>query len=113
MWLLGKLAPDFKTIADFRKDNGLEIKNVCKTFLEVCRKLNMFEGTAIAIDGSKFKASNNKSNNYTPSKVKFYFERVEKHIARYLELLNATFYVIKTKCYLYLSGSLTIAIIGS
>ena len=88
MWLLGKLAPDFKTIADFRKNNGQGIKNVCKTFIEVCRRLNMFEGTVIAIDGSKFKASNNKSNNYTPSKVKFHIDRVEKHIARYLEQLE-------------------------
>lgn len=88
MWLLGKLAPDFKTIADFRKDNGQGIKNVCKTFVEVCRRLNMFEGAVIAVDGSKFKASNNKSNNYTPSKVKFHIERVEKHIERYLEQLE-------------------------
>lgn len=88
MWLLGKLAPDFKTIADFRKDNGQGIKNVCRTFVEVCRRLNMFEGSDIAIDGSKFKASNNKSNNYTPSKVKFHIDRVEKHIANYLEQLD-------------------------
>lgn len=88
MWLLGKLAPDFKTIADFRKDNGDGIKNVCKTFVEVCRRLNMFEGSVVAIDGSKFKASNNKSNNYTPKKVQFHIDRVEKNIARYLELLD-------------------------
>ena len=88
MWLLGKLAPDFKTIADFRKDNGDGIKNVCKTFVEVCRRLNMFEGAVVAIDGSKFKASNNKSNNYTPKKVQFHIDRVEKNIARYLELLD-------------------------
>lgn len=88
MWLLGKLAPDFKTIADFRKDNGLGIQNVCKTFVEVCRRLNMFDGAVVAIDGSKFKASNNKGNNYTPSKVKFHIDRVEKHIARYMALLD-------------------------
>jgi hypothetical protein len=88
MWLLGKLAPDFKTVADFRKDNGDGIKNVCKTFVEVCRRLNMFEGAAIAIDGSKFKASNNKGNNYTPKKVQFHIDRVEKNISRYLELLD-------------------------
>ncbi|TMP50867.1 transposase, partial [Pseudoalteromonas sp. S1688] len=88
MWLLGKLAPDFKTIADFRKDNGDGIKNVCKTFVEVCRRLNMFEKPVVAIDGSKFKASNNKGNNFTPSKVKFHIDRVEKNIERYLELLD-------------------------
>lgn len=88
MWLIGKLAPDFKTIADFRKDNGQGIKNVCRMFVEVCRRLNMFEGSDIAIDGSKFKANNNKSNNYTPSKVKFHIDRVEKHIANYLEQLD-------------------------
>ena len=88
MWLLGKLAPDFKTIADFRKDNGGGIKNVCKTFVEVCRRLNMFEKPVVAIDGSKFKASNNKGNNFTPSKVKFHIDRVEKNIERYLELLD-------------------------
>lgn len=88
MWLLGKLAPNFKTIADFRNDNGDGIKNVCKTFVEVCRRLNMFEGATVAIDGSKFKASNNKGNNYTPKKVQFHIDRVEKNISRYLELLD-------------------------
>ena len=88
MLLLGKLTPDFKTIADFRKDNGGSIKNVCKTFVEVCRRLNMFEKPVVAIDGSKFKASNNKGNNFTPSKVKFHIDRVEKNIERYLELLD-------------------------
>lgn len=88
MWLLGKLAPDFKTIADFRKNNSQGIKNVCKAFVEICRRLNMFENLTIAIDGSKFKASNNKGNNFTPSKVKSHIDRVEKHVARYLELLE-------------------------
>lgn len=88
MWLLGKLATDFKIIADFRKDNGPGIKNVCKMFVDVCRKLNMFDNSVIAVDGSKFKASNNKSNNFTPSKIKFHIERVEKHIAHYLEQLD-------------------------
>lgn len=88
MWLLGRLAPDFKTIADFRKNNGAGIKNTCKAFVEICRQLNMFDNSEVAIDGSKFKASNNKSNNYTPNKIKFHIERVEKHIARYLEMLE-------------------------
>lgn len=78
MWLLERLTPDFKTIADFRKDNGKAIKNVCRQFVELCRQMNMFSESLIAIDGSKFKAVNNKSRNYTPSKVKFHITRVEK-----------------------------------
>jgi transposase len=88
MWLLERLTPDFKTIADFRKDNGKGIKNCCRTFVELCRKLNMFEDAVIAIDGSKFKAVNSKKNNYTPAKLKSHIERVEKHIQVYLNQLN-------------------------
>ncbi|WP_047685067.1 transposase, partial [Xenorhabdus sp. NBAII XenSa04] len=66
MWLPERLSPDFKTIANFRKDNGKGIKNVCRKFVELCRQLNMFEDAVFAIDGSKFKAVNNKSKNYTP-----------------------------------------------
>ena len=66
MWLLGRLAPDFKTIADFRKKNGKGIKNTCREFVGLCRQLNMFTGAVVAIDGSKFKAVNSKENNYTP-----------------------------------------------
>jgi transposase len=64
-WLLGRLSPDFKTTADFREDNGKGIKNTCRTFIDLCRQLNMFTD---AIDGSKFKAVNSKDNNYTPQK---------------------------------------------
>ena len=88
MWLTQRLAPDFKTIADFRKDNSKGIKNVCRTFIDICRKLDMFKDAVVAVDGSKFKAANNKSKNYTPSKVKFHIERVEKHIQRYLTKLD-------------------------
>ena len=88
MWLLERLTPDFKTIADFRKDNGKGIKNCCRTFVELCRKLNMFEDAVIAIDGSKFKAVNSKKNNYTPVKLKSHIERVEKNIQVYLNQLN-------------------------
>lgn len=88
MWLLERLVPDFKTIADFRKNNAKGIKHVCRTFVELCRQLNMFDGGEIAIDGSKFKASNNKDNNYTPKKMAFHIERVEKHISNYLEKLD-------------------------
>jgi transposase len=88
MWLTERLSPDFKTIADFRKDNRSGIKNTCKTFVQMCHKLNMFNDATVAIDGSKFRASNNKDNNYTPSKVNFHIERVEKNINSYLQQLE-------------------------
>jgi transposase/prophage antirepressor-like protein len=88
MWLLERLRPDFKTIANFRKDNGKGIKNVCRKFVELCRQLNMFGDSLFAIDGSKFKAVNNKSKNYTPSKVQFHIDRVEKSIEKYLSQLD-------------------------
>jgi transposase len=88
MWLLGGLAPDFKTIADFRKDNGKGIKNTCRTFIGLCREMNMFTDAIVAIDGSKFKAVNSKENNYTPKKLQFHIERVEKHINEYLKQLD-------------------------
>ena len=88
MWLTRRLTPDFKTIADFRKNNGKGIKNVCRTFIDLCRKLDMFTDAVVAIDGSKFKAVNNKENNYTPKKLKFHIERVEKHIQNYLSQLD-------------------------
>ncbi len=89
MWLLGRLAPDFKTIADFRKDNGKGIKNTCRSFIGLCRQLNMFTDAIVAIDGSKFKAVNSKENNYTPKKLQFHIARVEKHIDDYLRQLDA------------------------
>ena len=88
MWLLGRLAPDFKTIADFRRDNGKGIKNTCRAFIGLCRQMNMFTDVIVAIDGSKFKAVNSKENNYTPKKLKFHLERVEKHIDGYLKQLD-------------------------
>ncbi|MDC1287832.1 IS1182 family transposase [Gammaproteobacteria bacterium] len=88
MWLLGGLAPDFKTIADFRKDNGKGIKNTCRAFIGLCREMNMFSDAIVAIDGSKFKAVNSKENNYTPKKLQFHIERVEKHIDEYLKQLD-------------------------
>lgn len=89
MWLLGRLSPDFKTIADFRKDNGKGIKNTCRTFIDICRQLNMFTDVIVAIDGSKFKAVNSKRNNYTPQKLKGHIERVERHIDDYLKQMEA------------------------
>jgi transposase len=88
MWLLGRLAPDFKTIADFRKDNGKGIKNTCREFIGLCRQMNMFTDAVVAIDGSKFKAVNSKENNYTPKKLQFHIDRVEKHIDNYLKQLD-------------------------
>jgi transposase len=70
MWLTGRLAPDFKTIADFRKDNGKAIRSVCRQFVLLCRNLNLFSQSIIAIDGSKFKAVNNRDRNFTQGKVK-------------------------------------------
>lgn len=88
MWLLERLTPDFKTIADFRKDNGKGIKNACRTFIDLCRKMNMFSEAVVAIDGSKFKAVNSKENNFTPQKLKFHIDRFEKHIDAYLAKLD-------------------------
>lgn len=88
MWLTGRLAPDFKTIADFRKDNGAAIRGVCKQFVFICQRLNMFEGGEVAIDGSKFKAVNNRDKNYTQRKLDARIEQVEQSIARYMEELD-------------------------
>lgn len=89
MWLLERLTPDFKTIADFRKDNGKGIKRVCRQFVELCRQMNMFTDAIVAIDGSKFKAVNAKKNNYTPQKAKDHIARIEASINDYLEKLDA------------------------
>ena len=87
MWLTGRLAPDFKTIADFRKDNGVAIRLVCREFVMLCRKLNLFSEAFIAIDGSKFKAVNNRDRNFTRAKMKRRLAAVEESIERYLEQL--------------------------
>jgi len=90
MWLTGRLAPDFKTIADFRKDNGEAIRLVCREFVMLCRKLNLLSDAMVAIDGSKFKAVNNRDKNFTRAKMKRRLAAVEASIDRYLtELSNA------------------------
>jgi len=89
MWLLGRLQPDFKTIADFRKDNGKAIQHSCRDFVEICRKLDMFSKSLVAIDGSKFKAVNSKQRNDTQASMKRRIARTEKHIADYLAALDA------------------------
>ena len=87
MWLTGRLAPDFKTIADFRKDNGEAIRLVCREFVMLCRKLNLL-GDTLAIDGSKFKAVNNRDKNFTRAKMKRRLAEVEASIDRYLSELE-------------------------
>src|SRR3954452_23376981 len=88
MWLTGRLAPDFKTIADFRKDNGVAIRAVCAQFVGLCRRLQLFTRAVVAIDGSKFKAVNNRDKNYTVAKVTGRMEQVETSIAHYLRALD-------------------------
>jgi transposase len=88
MWLTGRLAPDFKTIADFRHDNGKGIRNVCRHFVELCRELKLFSQAVVAVDGSKFKAVNTRDRNFTPSKVKKRQEQIEDSIKRYLDALD-------------------------
>jgi transposase len=88
MWLTGRLAPDFKTIADFRRDNGAAIQAVCSQFVVLCRQLGLFTRAVVAIDGSKFKAVNNRDKNYTVAKVTGRMEQVDASIARYLRALD-------------------------
>ena len=88
MWLTGRLAPDFKTIADFRRDNGKAIRNVCRRFVTLCRELKLFTEAVVAIDGSKFKAVNNRERNFTPGKIERRERELEESIQRYLEALE-------------------------
>ncbi len=89
MWLLERLSPDFKTIADFRKDNGKAIRRVCREFVVLCRQLDLFSQAIVAIDGSKFKAVNNRDKNFTPAKMKRRIEQIDKSIDRYLSELDS------------------------
>ena len=75
MWLTGRLRPDFKTIANFRRDNGPAIRKVCRQFIVLCRQLNLFSQALVAIDGSKFKAVNNRDKNFTPAKMQCAWHR--------------------------------------
>jgi transposase len=88
VWLTGQLAPDFKTIADFRKDNGKAIREVCRAFVALCRKLDLLSVASVAIDGSKFKAVNARDKNFTEAKMKRRLERIDESIARYLAQLE-------------------------
>ena len=90
MWLTERLAPDFKTIADFRKDNGVAIRLVCREFVMLCRKLNLFTQAFVAIDDSKFKAVNNRDRNFTRAKMKRRLQQIDESIERYLvQMANA------------------------
>ncbi|MES2992165.1 MAG: IS1182 family transposase [Pseudomonadota bacterium] len=88
MWLTGRLAPDFKTIADFRRDNGMGIRNVCRRFVSLCRDLKLLTVAAVAIDSSKFKAVNSRDRNFTPAKVDKRQEQIAQSIDRYLSALD-------------------------
>ena len=88
IWLTGRLSPDFKTIADFRKDNGPAIRRVCREFVLLCRSLNLFSDALVAIDGSKFKAVNGRDRNFTKHKLKARMQQLEESIARYLADLD-------------------------
>jgi transposase len=89
MWLTGRLVPDHKTIADFRKDNGAAIRRVCAQFVALCRGLDLFADASVAIDGSKFKAVNNRDRNFTRAKMKRRLEQIEESVARYLHQLDS------------------------
>ena len=88
MWLTGRLAPDFKTIADFRRDNGPAIQASCAQFVVLCRQLGLLAGGVVALDGSRFKASNTRDKNFTPGAIRRRIEQVETGIARYLDALD-------------------------
>lgn len=90
MWLTGKLVPDHKTIADFRKDNGPAIRQVCARFVELCRQIGVLAAGTVAIDGSKFKAVNHRDRNFTSGKVRLRIAHLEKSVARYLEEMTRT-----------------------
>src|SRR3974377_2045723 len=87
-WLTGRLVPDHKTIADFRKDNGSAIRAVCARFILLCRALGLFGEGSIVIDGSKFKAVNNRDKNFTRAKMERRVAQIEESVPGYLRLLN-------------------------
>jgi transposase len=90
MWLTGRLAPDHKTIADFRKDNGTAIRKVCARFVALCRELHLFAEASVAIDGSKFKAVNNRDRNFTRAKLQRRLKQIEDSVDRYLSQLDSS-----------------------
>ena len=89
MWLTGRRVPDHKTIADFRKDNGLAIRQVCSRFVVLCRTMGLLVEAGVAIDGSKFKAVNNRDKNFTRAKMQRRMGQIEESVARYLHQLDS------------------------
>jgi len=89
MWLLGRLVPDHKTIADFRKDNGAAIRKVCAQFVDLCRRIGLLSAASVAIDGSKFKAVNNRDRNFTKAKMARRMKQIEDSVTRYLHQLDS------------------------
>jgi len=89
VWLTGRLMPDFRTIADFRKDNGAAIREVCREFVVLCRRLELFSEASVAIDGSKFKAVNTRDRNFTQGKMQRRLAQIDESIARYLSQLDS------------------------
>ena len=88
MWLTGKLAPDFKTIADFRREHGLAIQAACRRFVLLCRQLGLIAGGTVAVDGSRFRGVNARDRNFTPVTIRRRMEQVDASIARYLGMLD-------------------------
>ena len=88
MWLTGRLMPDHKTISDFRKDNKKGVHGVCREFVVLCRRLNLFTQALVVIDGSKFKAVNNRDRNFTRAKMKRRLAQVEASLDHYFEQLE-------------------------
>jgi transposase len=88
MWLTGRLVPDFKTIADIWRENGVGIRNVCRRFVELCRELRLFSQAIVAIASNKFKAVNSRDRNFTPGKVDKRQQQIEQSIERHLAALE-------------------------
>ncbi|CAN5237253.1 IS1182-like element ISCc5 family transposase [soil metagenome] len=88
MWLTGKLAPDFKTIADFRRDHGAAIQAACRRFVLLCRNLGLVAGGTVAVDGSRMRAVNARDRNFTPTAIRRRMEQVDTSIQRYLGMLD-------------------------
>ena len=89
MWLTGRLAPDHKTIADFRRDNGPAIRKTCARFVDLCRQVGLLKKASVAIDGSKFKAVNNRDRNFTAAKMQRRLKQIDESVARYLQQLDS------------------------
>jgi hypothetical protein len=89
MWLTGRLVPDHKTVADFHKDNGRAIRQVCVRFVALYRTLGLFTEASVAIDGSKFKAVNNRDKNFTRAKMERRMAQIEESVTRYLHQLDS------------------------